>query len=78
VDEKQAHQLLAGSCIQLMSTSLKQDICGIEAPGVLITDIKSSQVRKCLPPEVQCACLYWVQHLQRSGAQLYDQVYQFL
>ncbi len=31
-------------------------------------------------PEVQYAYLYWVQHLQRSGAQLYDnnQVHQFL
>jgi hypothetical protein len=61
-----------------MSTSLKQDICGIETPGVLVTDIESSQVKKCLPLEVQYACLYWVQHLQRSGAQLYNQVYQFL
>jgi hypothetical protein len=58
VDEKQAHQTLASSCIQLMSTSLKQDICGIEAPGVLVTDIESSQVKKCLAPEVQYACLY--------------------
>jgi hypothetical protein len=78
VDEKQAHQTLASSCIQLMSTSLKQDICGIKDPGVLVTDIESSQVKKCLPLEVQYACLYWVQHLQRSSAQFYDQVYQFL
>jgi hypothetical protein len=78
VDEKQAHQTLAESCIRLMSASLKQDICGPLAPGVLVTNVESSQVNKCLPLEVQYACLYWVQHLQRSSAKLCDQVYQFL
>jgi hypothetical protein len=31
VDEKQAHKTLAARCIQLMSESLKQDICGLDA-----------------------------------------------
>jgi hypothetical protein len=69
---------LASSCMQLMSTCLKQDICGIKDPGVLVAGIKSSQVKKCLPLEVQYACLYWVQHLQRSSAQFCNQVYLFL
>jgi hypothetical protein len=72
VDEKQVHRTLAASSIQLMSTSLKQGICGVDAPGVLIADIESAQVEQCLPPEVQYACVYWIQHLQKSGAQLYD------
>jgi hypothetical protein len=58
VDEKQAHLTLAGSCIQLMSTTLKQDIYNVNAPGVLVTDIESCRVEQCLPPEVQYACLY--------------------
>jgi hypothetical protein len=33
VEEKQAHQILANSCIQLISTSLKKDICSIHFPG---------------------------------------------
>ncbi|KAI9854173.1 MAG: hypothetical protein M1813_001343 [Trichoglossum hirsutum] len=80
VNEKQAHQMLATNCIQLMSISLKQDICDQRTPGVLVTGVKSSQVEQCLSPEVQYACLYWVQHLEKSGAQLYDndQVHQFL
>lgn len=80
VDEKQGHQALANTCIQLMSTSLKQDICGLSAPGVLATDVEGSRVDERLPPEVQYACLYWVRHLERSGAQLFDddQVHQFL
>jgi hypothetical protein len=80
VDEKQAHQALVNSCISLMSTSLRQDICGLDAPGVLVTDVASSRVEQCLPPELQYACLYWIQHLQKSRAQLHDndQVHQFL
>ena len=80
VDEKQAHRTLADSCIQLMSASLKQDICSLGAPSVLVTDIESSRVEQCLPLEVQYACLYWVQHFRKCGAQLHDndQVHQFL
>jgi hypothetical protein len=46
----------------------------------LSTDVKSRQVEHCLPPEIQYACLYWVQHLQKSRAQLgdNDQVHRFL
>ena len=80
VDEKQAHQKLANDCMRLMSTSLKQDICGLDTPGILLADVDSSQVEQYLPPELQYACLYWVQHLQKSNAHIYDhgQVHQFL
>jgi hypothetical protein len=80
VDKKQAHQRLADNCVQLMSISLKQDICGVDAPGFLVTDIERGQVEQCFPLEVQYACLYWVQHLQKSDAQIYDDdhIHQFL
>ena len=80
VDEKQAHRALANNCIQLTSGALKRNICGLDAPGTLIGDVDSSRVKMCIPLEIQYACLYWVHHLQRSGAQLCDndQVHQFL
>jgi hypothetical protein len=80
VDKKQAHQTLADDCIRLMSDYLKRDVCGQEAPGTLVTDIESSRIEQCLPSEVRYACLYWIQHLQKSDSQLYDnnQVHQFL
>ena len=43
-----------------------------------MADIGRDQVEQCLPLEVQYACLYWTEHLQKSGAQLHNQVYQFL
>jgi hypothetical protein len=72
VDEKEAHQILAAGCIQLMSQTLKKDICEMHAPGSEASQVESSWIKKCLPPEVQYACLYWIQHLQRSGFQAYD------
>jgi hypothetical protein len=78
VDRRQAHQKLADSCVQLMLDTLKQDICELDTPGAVVS--LSSRVEEYLPPEVQYACLYWVQHLQQGGAQLYDghQIHQFL
>ena len=80
VDEKQAHQELADSCLRLMSTSLKRDINRLDAPGTLVGDVKESRIEQNLPPEIQYASLYWIQHLQKSAAQLRDdnQVHRFL
>ncbi|OBT69729.1 hypothetical protein VE03_00856 [Pseudogymnoascus sp. 23342-1-I1] len=72
VDEKEAHQILAASCIQLMSQTLKKDICEMHAPGSKASQVRSSWIEKCLPPEVQYACLYWVQHLQRGDSQVHS------
>ena len=80
VDEKTAHEALAQNCLKLMDTCLKRDICDLHAPGALTSEVDRSRIEECLPPEVQYACLYWVQHLQKSGAQLHDndQVHSFL
>ena len=80
VDEKRAHKDLAGHCITLMSTTLKQNICDLQNPGSLTTDIERSRVEQSLSPEVQYACIHWVQHLLKGDVQLQDnsQVHEFL
>ena len=80
VDERQAHQTLADKCIRLMSNCLNRDVCRQEAPGTLVTDVESSRIEQCLPPEVKYACLYWIQHLKKSDIELHDngQVHHFL
>ncbi len=72
VNEKEAHQILATSYIQLMSQTLKKDICEIHAPRSQTSQVKSSWIKKCLLPKVQYTCLYQVQYLQRSGSQVHD------
>jgi hypothetical protein len=80
VDEKQAHQELGRSCIQLLSTSLKEDICDVKIPGLNIVEVESSRIEQCIPLEVQYACLYWVQHVRKGGIKLRDddEIDQFL
>ena len=80
VDKRQQHKALAQCCVRLMSSKLGRDICGVRAPGSLAQGVDSGRLEQYIPPEVQYACLYWVQHFQKSGAQLYDgdQVHWFL
>jgi hypothetical protein len=63
-----------------MSNSLKLDVCGQVAPRTLVADVESSRIEQRLPPEVRYACLYWIQHLQKSDVQPCDddKVHQFL
>jgi hypothetical protein len=72
VDEKQAHTLLASNCIELMSSRLKQDICGIKAPGTLVAEVEKDRIAQCIRPELQYACVNWIQHVTKAGMQLCD------
>ena len=67
-----AHGDLAVSCLQLLSRHLKQDICALKLPGSLTSEVDICTVQRCLPSEVQYACRYWVDHLQRSNVKLCD------
>ena len=80
VNEEQAHQLLADGCIRLMSSLLKQDICGVNAPGTLVSEVEKNRIERNISPELQYACLYWIEHAQKGGLQALknDQIYLFL
>ncbi|TVY71375.1 Vegetative incompatibility protein HET-E-1 [Lachnellula suecica] len=80
VNERNTHRTLVDQCIQIMSKALKQNICGLDGFGTSAKDVNDSRVQLSLPREVQYACLYWIQHLEKSEAKLDDggQVYKFL
>jgi hypothetical protein len=80
VEERKAHEMLTECCIQLMSIALKRDICGLHQPGTLTKNVQESQIEQYLPAELRYACLYWIQHLQKSEVRLTDddQVHRFL
>jgi hypothetical protein len=63
VNEKQAHRTLTDSCIRLISKTFKQNICGVDASGVLITDVESGRMKQYLPSKIQYTCLYWMQYI---------------
>jgi len=72
VNQKEADATLAESCMRVMSQALKQDICGFDAPGILVGDAEESQVEQGLPPDVQYACRYWIDHILKSGVKPSD------
>jgi hypothetical protein len=80
VNKKEAHARLVTRCIKVMSSALKEDVCGQRMLGVQISDVSISHIQRCLPSEVQYACLYWVRHLISSGQRLLDDgdMHQFL
>jgi NACHT domain len=75
VDEKQAHEQLALACIRHMSKSLKQNFFELDDFGATV-----DHINRTFDPDIEYACLYWIQHLQKSGTRLNDngQVHQFL
>ena len=86
ITEADKHRELAVRCLQLLSARLRANICSLGLPGTLLSEVDGDVIRKCLPPSVQYACLYWVEHLRQSGDQLvdgehqsqHDRVYTFL
>ena len=72
VNRYKAHWALANSCIRIMSSKLKKDICNLYLPGALASEVDDNQKEQYIPSELQYACSYWVQHLQESKGLLLD------
>ncbi|KAF1357808.1 hypothetical protein EJ07DRAFT_180868 [Lizonia empirigonia] len=74
VDEISAHKKLASCCLELMSATggLRQDMCSLSKPGTLRGEIREEAVASGLPPELQYACRYWVEHVERSHPSITD------
>ncbi|KAK5724701.1 hypothetical protein LTR15_004748 [Elasticomyces elasticus] len=72
VDEKVACKALAENCVHLMARMLKRDICGLRSPGIRVEEIDQRLIERCIPPELQYACLYWAEHYRQSGTRLGD------
>ena len=74
VDEKSTHEKLASRCLELMSApdGLRQDICGLSKAGTLRSEVAEETVASSLPPELQYACRYWVEHVERSQQSIVD------
>jgi hypothetical protein len=70
IDEKMAHNDLFVRCLELMSRHLRRDMCNLRLPGVLASEVEKSTIENCLSQDLQYACRYWVQHLQRAQIDL--------
>lgn len=61
------HANTVGLCLEIMSGTLRKDICNLKMPGTCHSDIDENRIGACIPFHVQYACLYWVGHLQQAG-----------
>lgn len=80
ISQKKKHSELAFACLDVLSKSLKQDICCLNDFSYLAAEVSPSQLNQYLPAHVQYACRYWVDHLQRAGTDFHEdyQVHVFL
>ncbi len=82
IDKEKAHSDLAKKCLDLLSKTLKRNICNLHTPGAAPNEAGSDHYHLGLPPNMQYACLYWFEHLGQAGHVELDlcaddQVYQF-
>jgi hypothetical protein len=73
VDESDTHKMVAFRCLGLMSECLRENICGLETPGHLRSEIDTRTIDNFLPADVRYACRYWVHHLEQSKSCVYNE-----
>lgn len=73
-NEGSMNEQLALCCLKRMSApdGLRQNICKLSGSGVLKSEIEEKIILESLSPELQYACRYWVDHLQRSQRKIED------
>lgn len=72
VDEQESHSMLFSQCLTLLSRVLKEDICCLQSPGTLQSEISQAAIDKHLPIEVRYACMHWAYHLRLSNRRMCD------
>jgi hypothetical protein len=79
-----SHRLLAKSCLSLMNSSLKENICNLEGRPANDT-IPNETITTCITEGLSYACVYWTNHLTsvrneeiREGDDLRESLNEFL
>lgn len=80
VDEKLAHRNLAKHCLRLMRSALRENICDLSFPGMRRSGVDGAQLEKCIPPQLQYACMYWIHHQTKADFEPNDshEIHDFL
>jgi hypothetical protein len=79
VRNEKTHAFIARYCLELMSTALKKGICGLGLADIEALEALHAKLDKCLPLELQYACVHWIDHLRESRLpQRHNRVHAFL
>ena len=71
VSEVEVHRMLHDKCLAMME-DLKEDLCSQIKPGTLREYVDEKVINGYLKPELKYACLYWAEHLRKSGSKARD------
>ncbi|EIW78059.1 hypothetical protein CONPUDRAFT_129109, partial [Coniophora puteana RWD-64-598 SS2] len=65
-DTALSHRYLSCRCFEIMGNLLKRDICGLQDPSLMHSDIADFAERRdaAIPRSLRYACLYWLHHLR--------------
>ena len=66
--QRHEHANTARLCLEIMSSTLKKNICNFRCPEIYTKSANESNIDAHLPFHAQYACLYWVDHLQQASA----------
>jgi hypothetical protein len=55
-----------------MTEKLRRDIRDLQTPGITRSDVDQQIVTNYIPPELEYACLYWVDHLEKGDIHISD------
>src|SRR6202034_2835078 len=69
--QAEEHRKIACRSIQVMSNTLKRDICSLQMPGAFLD--KLNRVNQDSLTHIRYACCYWVSHLRDASPFQQDQ-----
>ncbi|KIW99831.1 uncharacterized protein Z518_10759 [Rhinocladiella mackenziei CBS 650.93] len=80
INERDGHRKLSTHCLDLMTRSLRQNICCLPGPGTLVSEVSEAILDQYIPPGLRYACRHWITHAEHGEESLDDggRVYSFL
>ncbi|KAB8670373.1 hypothetical protein FH972_026286 [Carpinus fangiana] len=72
IKQKDMHENLFKSCIDLMSKSLHENMCNAEPAGIYVSEVADEYISSAISPALKYACRYWFQHALDASIDLTD------
>ncbi|THX70298.1 WD40 repeat-like protein [Aureobasidium pullulans] len=72
INESESHAQIAAMCVQLMSKDLRRDLCQLQKPGTMRSEVGQETLNEFIPAELRYACRHWTQHANQGKNPTYD------
>ncbi|THW16558.1 WD40 repeat-like protein [Aureobasidium pullulans] len=80
INEPALHVQIAAMCVQLMTRHLRRDLCRLQKPGTMRSQVGQETLNEFIPAELRYACRYWTQHAKEGKIAIHegDRIHTFL